>query len=213
MKLLTEFVGSFLFMFAIALAATSGSPMAPLAIGVALVAMVYMGGAISGAHYNPAVTIAVMMRGKIDAKDVGPYITAQLAGAVAAFFAGYYATGKALRIAPGEGVQPGQALLVEVLFTLMLVLVILNVATVKRTSGNQYYGLAIGFTIVAAAFAGGGISGGAFNPAVGVGSTLVDAAVAGGSFANVWLYIVGPVLGAGLAAFLFKAQHTPDEQA
>ena len=98
------------------------------------------------------------------------------------------------------------ALLVEVLYTFALCLVVLNTACHEKTKGNSFYGLAIGFTIVVAAFAGGGISGGAFNPAVGVGPTLVHALLGGGSFANLWLYIVGPFLGSALAAGMFKLQ-------
>jgi aquaporin Z len=87
-----------------------------------------------------------------------------------------------------------------------LCLVVLNTATSKKTEGNSYYGLAIGFTIVVAAFAGGGISGGAFNPAVGLGPILVGAMTSGGSFANAWLYLVGPLLGGVVAALVFKVQ-------
>src|SRR5207248_2549721 len=85
----------------------------------------------------------------------------------------------------------GATLIVEVVFTFALVLVVLNVATADATAGNSFYGLAIGFTVLAGAFAGGPISGGAFNPAVGLGPTLVDSLFGGGtSLGHVWLYIV-----------------------
>jgi aquaporin Z len=101
------------------------------------------------------------------------------------------------------------ALLVEMLYTFALALVVLNVATAKKTEGNSFYGLAIGFTIVVAAFAGGPISGGAFNPAVGFGPILIDTLHGGTSMHYLWLYIVGPLLGGGLAGLIFRYQNGP----
>jgi aquaporin Z len=206
MKPLTEFVGSMLFMLAIPLAVAGAGALAPLAIGSALMVMVYMGGHVSGAHYNPAVSLAVLIRGKMTGKEFLPYVVAQVLGAVAAFGIGRWVTaGKTVAIAPGAGVGAPEALAVEVLFTFMLALVVLNVATTKATSGNSFYGLAIGFTIVAAAFAGGPISGGAFNPAVAIGAAIID-----GGFSNLWIYLVGTLLGGALAGAFFKVQH-PEE--
>ena len=102
--------------------------------------------------------------------------------------------------------SPGSALLVEFLFTFALALVVLNTAVSERTRGNSYFGLAIGFTVTVGAFAGGAISGGAFNPAVGLGPILVDATMAGGSFAPAWLYLVGPLAGGAVAAMVFGVQ-------
>ena len=116
---------------------------------------------------------------------------------------------KAQAADPEPGVGAGPALLIEFVFTFALCLVVLNTATTKKTEGNSYYGLAIGFTIVVAAFAGGGISGGAFNPAVGLGPIVVDALTSGGTFANLWLYLIGPLAGGAVAALVFKAQQ-PD---
>jgi aquaporin Z len=127
-------------------------------------------------------------------------------GATVAFGIGRWVTGgKTVPIAPGAGVGVGAALGVEVLFTFMLALVVLNTATARATAGNSFYGLAIGFTIVAAATAGGPISGGAFNPAVAIGAAIID-----GGFSNLWIYLVGPLLGGALAGVFFKMQH-PDE--
>lgn len=114
--------------------------------------------------------------------------------------------GKTFAPAPGANVSAMGALLVEFLYTFALALVVLNVATAKKTEGNSFYGLAIGFTVVVAAFAGGGISGGAFNPAVGIGPTLIDAFMGGGSLSHLWLYIVGPLAGGAVAALVFKVQ-------
>jgi aquaporin Z len=205
-KALTEFVGSFLFMFAIALAVASESSLAPIAIGGALMVMVYMGGHISGAHYNPAVSLAILMRGKMESKDLVPYWIAQIAGGIAAFSTGGFVAGTTKGIAPNADAGMAQALIVEILFTMMLALVVLNVATHPKTEGNSFYGLAIGFTIVVAAIAGGGISGGAFNPAVGIGATVSHALMGGGSFGNVWIYVVGPLIGGAIAAVIFKMQ-------
>jgi aquaporin Z len=168
--------------------------------------MVYMGGHISGGHYNPAVSLAAMLRGKLASSDLGPYIVAQLLGAVVASLLVYVILGRTFAPAPAPTATVVAALLVEILYTFALCIVVLNSACHEKTKGNSFYGLAIGFTIVVAAFAGGGISGGAFNPAVGIGPTLVNAFVGGGSFGSLWLYVVGPLTGAVLAASLFKLQ-------
>lgn len=204
--LLTEFIGTFFLVLTIGLAIASGSDMAPLAIGTSLMVMVYMGGHISGAHYNPAVSVAVLMRGAMPAKSFVPYVLSQLGGATLAAYVARMITGQTFAPMPGAGVSITQALLVEILYTFALALVVLNVAVAKRVQGNSYYGLAIGFTVMAGAFAGGAISGGAFNPAVGVGPTIVHSVYGGGGFEALWLYLVGPVVGGGLAAIVFGVQ-------
>lgn len=205
-KLLTEFIGTFFLVFVIGLVVTAGSPFAPIAIGGALMVMVYMGGHVSGAHYNPAVSLALLLRGKLSNADFVPYVVAQCLGATAAAAAVHVIVGKTFAPAPGDGVSVVSALLVEILFTFALALVVLNVATHKATSGNSFYGLAIGFTVLAGAFAGGPISGGAFNPAVGIGPTLINATLGTGSFDSLWLYLVGPLAGGVLAATVFGVQ-------
>ncbi|HEU5154946.1 MAG TPA: aquaporin [Gemmatimonadales bacterium] len=208
-NLLTEFIGTFFLVFTVCLTVTGEVPMAPLAIGCSLMIMVYMGGHISGGHYNPAVSLAVLMRGKMPGKDFIPYVVAQVLGAVVAAYLSSVIFGRTIPIAPSANASVGAALLVEILFTFALALVVLNVATHPAVKGNSFYGLAIGFTIVVAAFAGGGISGGAFNPAVGTGITLVHALLGGGSFASWWLYLVGPFVGGALAALVYKIQEVP----
>ncbi len=168
--------------------------------------MVYMGGHISGAHYNPAVSLAVLIRGKLGFKDFIGYIISQIGGALAASGIVFVILGSTFAPSPAETSSITAALLVEVLYTFALCLVVLNVATSEATEGNSYYGLAIGFTIVAAAFAGGPISGGAFNPAVGAGPIVIDVLLGNGSFANLWLYLAGPLVGGVLAALIFKIQ-------
>ena len=197
-KLLAEFIGTFFLVFVIAI---SGDP---LAIGIILTVMVYMGWHISGAHYNPAVTIGMIVRGKIGAMDAIWYILTQLVAAFIAAAVWLSITGSPLLPTPGEMVTTWQAFAVELLFTFVLVTVILQVATNPATKWNDYYGLAIWFTILAAATAGGPISWGAFNPAVGLGPWLLDA-VRGWGFDHVWLlYLVAPVLGWVLAWLVYK---------
>jgi aquaporin Z len=201
-KLLTEFIGTFFLVLSVCLSVATGSPMAPLAIGGTLMVMVYMGGHVSGAHYNPAVSLALVVRGALSAGEMVQYWIAQIVGGIAAAFTAGFITGKPVPIHPGAGVSPIQALLVEILYTFALALVVCNVATSKKTEGKGFYGLAIGFTIVCAAFAAGGISGGAFNPAVGTALTVGG----GEGFGNLWLYWVGPLVGGAVAGIVFKIQ-------
>ncbi len=159
-RYVTELVGTFFLVFTIGLTVMNGTPMAPIAIGAALMAMVYMGGPISGAHYNPAVSVAILIRGKMEARDLIPYVTAQISGAVLASLAVMVIVGDTFAPAPASEAGLVVVLLSEALFTFALSLVVLNVATVDATADNSYYGLAIGFIVVAGTFAVGGISGG-----------------------------------------------------
>jgi aquaporin Z len=203
---LTETIGTFFLVLTVGLTVMGGSPFAPLAIGASLMIMVYMGGHISGGHYNPAVTLAVAMRGKLPGKQVVPYWISQLVGAVLAALAAKVIMNHTFAPAPAINATRFEALAVEFLYTFALCIVVLQTATSAKTQGNSYYGLAIGFTIVVAAFAGGPISGGAFNPAVGAGPTIVNALLGGGRFNHLWIYIVGPLLGGAVAALVFKMQ-------
>jgi aquaporin Z len=204
---LTEFIGTFFLVLTVGLTVLNGTPLAPLAIGSSLMIMVYMGGHVSGGHYNPAVSLAVLLRGKMaSAGEFVGYVLSQLAGAVTAALVVYMVMGKSFAPAPAESASSSSALLIEALYTFALALVVLNSAASAKTHGNSFYGLAIGFTIVVAAFAGGPISGGAFNPAVGIGAILVNAVVSDGTMANLWLYIVGPLVGGAVAATVFGLQ-------
>ena len=207
---LTEAIGTFFLVLTIGLTAVGEVAMAPLAIGSALMIMVYMGGHVSGGHYNPAVSLAVMMRGKLESKELLPYWVSQIVGALLAAAVVYAVTGATFAPAPGADASTLSALVIEFLFTFALCLVVLNTATASATEGNSFYGLAIGFTVMVGAFSGGAISGGAFNPAVGIGPIVMNAIAGGGSFGDVWLYLVGPLLGGGAAAVVFKMQHPGD---
>ena len=209
-RYLTEFVGTFFLVLTIGLTVLDRTLFAPLAIGASLMIMIYMGGHISGAHYNPAVSLAVFLRGKLPAKDLVPYWIVQVAGALIASITVYVLLGKTFAPEPAKSANAFQALLVEFLFTFALALVVLNSATSPHTAGNSFYGLAIGFTVVVGAFAGGPISGGAFNPAVGIGPTLLHAIKGGGTLAHLWIYLVGPLAGGALAAVVYRLQHAED---
>ena len=196
---ITEFIGTFFLVLTIGLTGD------PLAIGVMLMVMVYMGGHISGAHYNPAVSIAMILRGLLTTKEAINYILSQLAGAFLAAIFVQWVGGAVMEVGPSNTASVLQILSVEAIFTFALVLVILNVATNPKTEGNSYYGLAIGFTVMAGAFAGGGISGGAYNPAVGTGPILIDVIMGdGNTVSNLWYYLVGPIVGAMAAAYVYK---------
>ena len=208
-KLLTEFIGTFFLIFTVGCVVTGGgAPTSVIAIGIVLMTMVYMGGHISGAHYNPAVTIAMLASKKINANDAGGYLFAQVVAGFAAAFATQFVAGKAFTgPAPGAGVTAPQALVVEILFTFALVLVIFNVAVHKKMANNPMYGFSIGGVIVAAAYAGGPISGGAFNPAVAFGPIMLS-----GVSEHLWIYLVGPIVGGLLAAGAFMLQTQGDEE-
>ena len=207
-KLVVEFIGTFFLVFTVGqtVKGPDSSPLGrPLAIGRrALMVMVYAGGHFSGGHYNPAVTLGVTLRGKATWAEAGPYMVAQVLGALAAAGLVLFIKGSAVPPAGPPPTEYGIAakLLAEFLFTFALVYVVLNSATAKGTTGNSFYGLAIGFTVVVGAFAVGPVSGGAFNPAVAVGVTtmgLVDPVV------NIWIPLVADFAGGAAAALLFNA--------
>ncbi len=205
-KYLTEFIGTFFLVLTIGCTVIPGSPgvIPPLAIGSALMIMIFAGGHISGAHYNPGVTIAVWLRGRCDVKDVVPYIAAQVIGALAAAaIVGFlYGTGKTMTI---ESVP--KAIVAEFLFSFAIAYVVLNTATAKGTANNSFYGLAIGFTVVVGAFAVGGISGGAFNSAVAVGVASMKLV----SFSDIWIHIGANLVAGAAAAGVFKFANPTDK--
>lgn len=205
-KYLVEFISTLFLVFTIGMTviAPGAGNFAPFAIGGILAVLIYAGGHISGAHYNPAVTIGVWLRGKCPAADIVPYIAAQLAGSVVASFAvKALKTGvvsKAAALAGPLTPEIGPALLAEFLFTFALMWVILHVATAKGTTGNSFYGAAIGGTVLAGAFAVGNVSGGAFNPAVALGLCLMDIV----AWSSLWLYLVANLAGAVVATLAFR---------
>jgi len=175
-KLMVEFIGTFFLVLTVGCTACSANPsaMAGLAIGIVLAVMVYAGGYISGGHYNPAVSLAAAVRGALPWKDVIPYWIAQLLGGAVAALAVLNLV--EVPSATGEDFALCGLILFELLFTFALCYVVLHTATSKSTEGNSYYGLAIGGTVLAGAFASAGICYGAFNPAVAIGLLTMSAA-------------------------------------
>jgi aquaporin Z len=206
-KLLVEFIGTFFLTVTIATAAVLGTagPMAPFAIASVLMAMIYAGGHISGAHYNPAVSLAVFLRGRCTANEFSRYVVIQLiAGCLAVFVARALVPGAAA-IEPLKLIST-PTVIAELLFTFALAWVVLNTATAKATAGNSNYGLAISFTLLAGAFTAGGISGGAFNPAVTTMLVVIGKLPA----ADCWMHLLPQILGATAAAYVFKLTHSED---
>jgi aquaporin Z len=184
-----------------------GSNLAPLAIGGVLAALVFAGGHISGAHYNPAVTLAVFLRGRVRGVDVLPYFGAQIAGGLLG--------GVAARVIVNPAsVEPksfsGQAIAValfaEFLFTFFLAFVVLNVATSQDHADNSFYGLAIGFILFAGAASVGGFSGAAFNPAVAIAASAIGIL----SWSAIWIFLVANFAGGAIAALVFRLLNPED---
>jgi aquaporin Z len=199
-KYVMEFIGTFFLVLTIGMSVIAGGNgvIPPLAIGSVLMVMIFAGGHISGGHYNPAVTLGVWMRGRTETKDVVPYMIFQTVGALLAAAVVKY-------LDPTTVVHPHllavfPELLAEFLFTFALVFVVINTATAKRTAGNSFYGLAIGFTVLAGAFAMGSVTVGAFNPAVAVGVSVMGMV----AWSKLWIFLVANFLGGAAAALTFK---------
>jgi aquaporin Z len=206
-KLVVELIGTFFLVYTVGATVRSGAALSALAIGSVLMVMVYAGGHISGGHYNPAVTMAALVRGRIRPGEAALYWVVQIvAGLLAALVvAATVTTSHATPLSlSGDGMA--SALIVELLFTFALGYVVLNVATSKDHPNNSFYGLAIGFTVFVGAVAVGGISGGAFNPAVVVGGAVMGllpwAAL---------MYLVAELIGGALAGLVFRAVNADDE--
>jgi aquaporin Z len=197
-KYVVEVIGAFFLTFVVVVSVLSHSVFTPLAAGAALMVMIYAGGHISGGHYNPAVTMGALVRGRIGIGEAVGYWIAQVVGGVVAGWIGRAVVNPpAVATLTLAGHAEAAAAVVELIGTFALSYVMLNVATSKDQPGNGFFGLAIGFTVAAGAFAFGGISGGVFNPAVALGGAT------GGIFAwsTIWIYIVVQ-LGAGIIAGL-----------
>jgi aquaporin Z len=210
-KYAVEAIGTFFLVFTVGAAVGSGSPLAPLGIGAVLMVMVYAGGHLSGGHYNPAVTMAVLVRHRIHLRDAVAYWVVQFGAGLLAAIVVRTVVDPTRMASAAAMTLTGRTLLaafvVELLFTFALCYVMLNVATSKDHPDNSFYGLAIGFTVVAGAFAVGAISGGAFNPAVSLGAAVM------GMFAwpTLWVYLVAQAL-AGIAAGVTFLALNPDDK-
>jgi len=199
-KLAVEFIGMFLFVFTVGMATESanrsGAVLAPIAIGSVLMVLVFAGGHVSGGHYNPAVSTAVWLRGRIRANEYVAYMATQF---VAAALAGLLVNAIGGKQTAGPTASTGKMLVVEFLFTFGLAYVVLNVATAKGTEGNSFYGLAIGFLVLVGAISVGWVSGAAFNPAIALGASVLGAF----NWSHIWIYLLADFLGAAVAAGAF----------
>ena len=203
-KYIAEIIGTFFLVYTVCCTVSTSQPLAAISIGLALAVMVYAGGHLSGAHYNPAVTVAVWLRGKIGLTDALIYIVCQtVAGFVAALVA-------ATLVDKGTDPKPfpmDNLMLAEAIGTFALAWVVLNVATTKANANNSFYVAAIGLTVTAGAVAVGGVSGAAFNPAVATGAVAMGL-LSGG---QLWAYWVANLLGGAVAALVFKGIGAADD--
>ena len=206
-KYITEFIGTFFLVLTVGCTVIPGAAgvIPPIAIGAALMVMIFAGGHVSGGHYNPAVTLAVFIRGRCPSKDVVPYWIAQVAAGCLAAVVAVWLVGKSGT--PMVIANVPAAFVAEFLFTFALAYVVLNTATAKATANNSFYGLAIGMTVMTGAFAVGGISGGAFNPAVAVGIAIMKLV----GFSQIWLHLVADLAGGLVAGLLFKFINSEDK--
>jgi len=197
-KLTVEFIGMFIFAFTVGMATNKlgAGALAPLAIGSILMVMVFAGGHVSGGHFNPAVSTAVFVRGRMAANEFGAYLVTQFVAAILGGLVVRYVGGHESHAAVASS---GKMLVAEFIFTFALAWVVLHVATASGTVGNSFYGLAIGFTVVAGAFAVGGTSGGAFNPAIAVAAMVTGLLTWG----HIWVYLLAEFVGAVVAAYAF----------
>ena len=201
-KYIIEFLGTFFLVLIIGLSQN------PVAIGLGLAVLVYMGAHISGAHYNPVVSLAMLINNQIELKEFSFYLASQLLGSVVATYF-IMLLGNDFNVVSNTN-DIYSFYVAEILFTFLLVFVILNVALNKNLKGNQFYGLAIGLTVTAGAFAVGNISGGVFNPAVSFGPSLfsfIDPQVVGTNVSSsdfFIYYLISGIIGSVIASYLYK---------
>lgn len=201
---LTESIGAFFLTLTVTLAGRND--LAPLAVAFVLMILVYTGGYISGAHYNPAVTTALAWSRLFSIATVLPYVIVQILGAFLGAVTAYFLSGERLAPTPIPGglLAP---LIAEILFTALLCYTVIHTAAVKENQSNQYYGLAIGAVLLVGAIIAGPISGGVLNPAIGIAAVLASLVTgAQVSLLATFLYIVGPIAGAMLAATVYSMQ-------
>jgi aquaporin Z len=217
-----EFIGTFFLAWTVALTINTSVTVESidvtvstgcLAIGSILMSMVFAGGAISGGHYNPAVTLGVYLRGLQEtpqimrAFDCMLYVAVQIGASLAGAGAAVYVNGGTNKIAsPSVNTEDHTqfaAIAAEFMFTFLLVLTVLNVATNEKISGNSYFGVAIGFSVIAGAIASGDISGGVLNPAIAFALPLYT----GKDQDDIWMYLLGESLGGMCAAAVFVVLH------
>eukprot|EP00929_Paragymnodinium_shiwhaense_P119677 TRINITY_DN91562_c0_g1_i1.p1 TRINITY_DN91562_c0_g1~~TRINITY_DN91562_c0_g1_i1.p1 ORF type:complete len:258 (+),score=55.39 TRINITY_DN91562_c0_g1_i1:157-930(+) len=216
----SEFFGTFFLVFTVGLNVLQNHPLGPLSVGFMLTALIFTSGDVSGAHFNPAVTLGIVLsgRGLISIKRAVFYVLVQLLAALCATCVVWTLLGDTFGLQPGHGYSTLQAAMVETLYSTALVFVVLNTATLshetKSPFQDEFNGLAIGLTIVAAAFACGAVSGCSLNPALAVGALVTHSMHYGSAGSAALVYVLCPLLGGGLAAAGFRVvrQHEYDEK-
>ena len=205
-KYIAEFIGTFFLVLTVGCTVipNAAGVIPALAIGAVLMVMIFAGGHISGGHFNPAVTFAIFIRGRLEIKDVIPYWLAQIVGGVIAALVAMWFVGKGGT--PLEITNIPIVFVAEFLFTFALAYVVLNCATAKGTLDNSFYGLAIGFTVLAGIFAVGAISGGAFNPAVAIGAGVMKLL----KISDIWIHILADLAAGLVAGVTFKFLNPTD---
>lgn len=204
-----EFFGAMMLTMVVQLSVGLGQPLAALAIGSILMCMVFTYGHLSGGHYNPAVSLAVMIRGKISITTFFGYLLSQVIGGICGSGIGEFALDKydlVSAIPKYVDGDDGVAFLLEFIFTFTLATTVLNTATTVSAGENSFYGLAIGFVIMCGAISVGDITGAVFNPAVGTGLLLIAAEGRG-----LWLYWVAPMLGGFTAGVMFHIINSDED--
>ena len=193
-RYMMELIGTFFLTVAISLTGN------PIAIGLMLMAMIYVGSHISGGHYNPALTLATWIRGKINTNDTIAYMVAQTVGALLAVWVFMMITNTVYAPETAAGVQLGTAIMVEALLVMVLVWVFLVMTSMTSYKGSAVGGVVVGLTLMSIAFIGG-----LFNPAVALGAMMCNM-MKGGAFVgmnNALIYVGGPLVGGALASFVY----------
>ncbi len=215
-KYLAELLGTFLFMmagyasvanFGLAQPAIPGVLVVPFSFGLGLLAAIYAFGHVSGGHFNPAVTVAMVLDKRTTAMDAVGYIVAQIIGAIAAAAVIYVTVNQAAVTAgitkPGAGISDISALVLEAVFTAIFLIVIL---TASKRAGD-FAGLAIALTLIAIHFAIANVTGSSVNPARSIGSALV-----GGDLTGLWIYLIGPTIGGIIGWGIYRAMEMTGEE-
>lgn len=193
-----EFIGTFFLVLVIGL---TGSP---VAAGLIYGAMIYLNTGLHAGHYNPAVSLSVLIIGKINFREFILITAAQIAGAFFAALVIFIFRDVAYYPSPGINIHFVKTVLCELLFTFILCMVFLKIVFDKKFTGNKVYGIIIGMALIAIMYAGGPVSGGVFNPATGIGTALFDIFITGEGIKYILIYLIGPFAGSALAGFLFN---------
>jgi len=214
-KLASEFIGTYILVLTVGLNVLGKSPAGAFSIAASLMCMIYALGDVSGANFNPAVSLALVINGALDAATAAAYMAVQIVGGVAAAFtySSIY-SGESFPLGPGAGYKTSQALTAETAFTFVLCLVVLCAAVNAKTKSENFFGLAIGSCVTVGGCAIGAISGGSLNPAVSFGIASAASLQHGaGNLLVAVFYTLAEFVGASLAAGIVMATHVEGEQA